>query len=289
MKLIFFGAGYCSKFIIPKVDKKFEIICTHNSKLKSESFDNLRKVKRLTFQQFCKKKSFYFKGVTHIVNSIPPVDGRDLVYDLIKNTDNDIFMNLDWIGYLSATSVYGDHSGNWVDETSKLRPSTSRGKRRKYVENLFLNLHKKFNFPCHIFRLPGIYGPGRSALERLKSGNNVIVKKQNHFFSRIHVEDIAAAVILSMKKKTPGEIFNVSDDYPCSSEEVIGYAANLLRNVSVKHVNYDSPSLSDKVRNFYLENKRVSNSKIKEILGWTPKYENYKLGLNNIFKINFNG
>ena len=92
-----------------------------------------------------------------------------------------------------------------------------------------------------------------------------------------------------MKKKTPGEIFNVSDDYPCSFEEVISYAANLLKNVSVKYVDYDSYDLNDKVRDFYSENKRVSNSKIKEILNWTPKYENYKLGLNNIFKVNFNG
>jgi len=289
MKLIFFGAGYCSKFIIPKVDKKFEIICTHNSKLKSENFDDFRKIQRLTFQQFCEKKSYYFRGVTHIINSIPPVDGGDIVYDLIKTTNNSLFINLNWIGYLSATSVYGDHLGNWVDENSKLKPSTLRGKKRKYVENLFLDLYKKFNYPCHIFRLPGIYGPGRAALERLKNGNNVIVKKKNHFFSRIHVEDIASAVILSMQKITPGETFNVSDNYPCSSEEVIGYAANLLKNVSVKYVNYNSPSLNDKVRDFYIENKRVSNFKIKEILGWTPKYENYRLGLNNIFKVNSNG
>ena len=289
MKLIFFGAGYCSKFIIPKIDEKFEIICTHNSNLKPESFDNSRKIKRLTFQQFCKRKSFYFSGVTHIINSIPPINGRDIVHDLIKTTDNDHFSNLIWIGYLSATSVYGDHYGKWVNETSNLKPSTLRGKRRRYVENLFLNLFKEYNFPCHIFRLPGIYGPGRSVFDRLINGNNFIVKKENHYFSRIHVDDIASAVILSMKKKTPGEIFNVSDDYPCSFEEVISYAANLLKNVSVKYVDYDSYDLNDKVRDFYSENKRVSNSKIKEILNWTPKYENYKLGLNNIFKVNFNG
>lgn len=289
MKLIFFGAGYCSKFIIPKLDRRFEIICTHNSNLKSEGFDANRKIKRLTFHQFCKRKLFYLKDATHIINSIPPIEGKDIVYDLIKTTNNELFKNLIWMGYFSATSVYGDHSGNWVNETSKLKPSTLRGKRRRHVENLFLNLHRKLNFPCHIFRLPGIYGPGRSAFERLRNGNSIIVKKRTHYFSRIHVEDIASAVILSMSKITPGEVFNVSDNFPCSSEEVITYAADLLQNTSVRYVNYDSNDLNERARDFYLENKRVSNHKIKEILGWTPKYENYKLGLDNIYKVNFNG
>ncbi len=287
MKLIFFGAGYCSKYILPSLDKKYEIICTHNLNIKAEKFDSELNIKRLTYSNFLKKKNLYFRGVTHIINSIPPVNNSDLVYNLIGTMSDGLIKKLKWFGYLSSTSVYGDHSGSWVNESAKMKAETNRGRNRINVENLFLKKFQKNKLPIHIFRLPGIYGPGRSSLDKLIKGDRSIIKKKNHYFSRIHVEDIASAIILSMKKITPGQIFNITDDYPCSADKVKEYAAKLLKINDLEYINLSSSSISDKAKDFYKDNKRVSNSKIKKILGWTPKFENYKLGLENIIKRNF--
>jgi len=286
MKLIFFGAGYCSKFILPRIGKEFTIICTHQTNVKTEEFDKSLKIKRLTLSDFIKKKDFFLKDVTHIINSIPPFKNEDLVYNLIDSMGFRYLNKLKWFGYLSSTSVYGDHSGNWVDENTKTKPKTTRGKSREKVENLYLSIFKKIGFPSHIFRLPGIYGPKRSTFEKLLSGNRFIIKKKSHYFSRIHVEDIASAILVSMNRITPGEIFNLTDNYPCSAEEVTKYAADLLKIYDMKFVDVNAPEINERIRDFYSDNKRVSNKKIKKILGWTPKFENYKLGLLGIYKKN---
>ena len=124
MKFIFFGAGYCSRFILPKLDSSSKIICTHNLEIKEQAFDKDLKIKRLTFSEFLKKKDNFFRGTTHILNSIPPLKNNDLIYDLLKNSKNKVFKDLKWFGYFSSTSVYGDHSGHWVDEETKIKPSS---------------------------------------------------------------------------------------------------------------------------------------------------------------------
>ncbi len=223
-------------------------------------------------------------NTTHILNSIPPIKQEDLVYNLLKDVKQSSIQNLKWLGYLSSTSVYGNHFGKWVDEKTKAKPTTKRGKVRKNIEDSFLRLHNKYSFPVHIFRLPGIYGPGRSAIDKLNNGNKNVIIKPKQFFSRIFVEDIASAVILSMKRPTPGEIFNITDNFPCSSQIVTEFAANLLEVHDLEYINLNSTKINDMTRDFYKDNKRVSNKKIKKILGWTPKFENYKLGLEEIFK-----
>ncbi len=284
MKLIFFGAGYSSNYILPRLDCSFEIICTHNTEIKEERFDKNLKINRVTFSDFLKKKNDYLMNTTHILNSIPPIKQEDLVYNLLKDAKQSSIQNLKWFGYLSSTSVYGNHFGKWVDEKTNTKPTTKRGKVRKKIEDFFLKLHKKYNFPVHIFRLPGIYGPGRSALDKLYNGNKNVIIKPKQFFSRIFVEDIASAVILSMNNPTPGEIFNITDNLPCSSQLVTEFAANLLEVGDLKYINLNSTEINDMTKDFYKDNKRVSNKKIKKILGWTPKFENYKLGLEEIFK-----
>ena len=160
-----------------------------------------------------------------------------------------------------------------------------RGKLRKKSEIQHLKLYKFYKIPVHIFRLPGIYGPGRSIFEKLQLDKKIKIIKKNHFFSRIHVEDIASAVTQSMKKITPGEIFNICDDVPSQSDVVVNYAANLMNIKNIQRINFDSSKLNEKTKSFYLDNKKVKNNKIKKILDWTPKFRNYKLGLDNLFNL----
>ena len=145
-------------------------------------------------------------------------------------------------------------------------------------------MFKLKDVPIHIFRLPGIYGPKRSVFERLNSQQPFRIIKKKHFFSRIHVEDLSNAIIKSLNKPTPGEIFNLTDDYPCESHKVIDYACKLLKKNPPPPTSLDDKRIGEMTRSFYSDNKRVSNKKIKKILNWTPKFENYKLGLNNVLE-----
>ena len=284
MKIIFLGAGYCSRFIIPLVDKKTEIICTHQDKIIPQKFDKNLNLKRVTFRQLIKDKESIFDGVNVLLNSIPPKSYGDLV---VKNFSDIIIKKkktIHWFGYFSSTSVYGDHSGNWVDEKTELIPKSRRGILRKKSESQHLEFFKDHKIPIHIFRLPGIYGPGRSAIDKFKEKEVVEILKEGHFFSRIHVEDIATAIIKSLNKITPGQIFNICDDLPTESYKVLRYAAKLLNVKDLKSMNFDNPKINLKIKSFYSDNKRVKNKKIKKILHWTPKFRTYKLGLKNIYK-----
>jgi nucleoside-diphosphate-sugar epimerase len=285
LKFIFFGAGYCSKYIIPLLPKNCEIICTHNHKIKKNSDDKKYNLKRLCFNDFLKKKEILLKDVSFILNSIPPTEHGDIV---INNLKENILKNnekLRWYGYFSSTSVYGNYDGEWVDENSRLLPKTSRGILRRKSEINHIELFRLHSLPIHIFRLPGIYGPGRSVFDKVRNGQLTEIIKKDHFFSRVYVEDIASAIKKSFNNPTPGEIFNLSDDMPCQSREIVRYAASLIKISNIKTISYDDPKLNEKTRSFYFDNKRVRNLKIKKILDWTPKYGNYKLGLKRILEI----
>ncbi len=283
MKIIFFGAGYCSKFITQKLPDNIEIICTHNEKIKKEDYDSKKNITRMTLKEFANNQK-NIKDITHVLNSIPPSLDGDVILNKFSNFFHINVDTLKWVGFFSATNVYGNHNGKWVDENSKLLPSSQRGKQRLKAEKQYLLVEKTKNIPVHIFRLPGIYGPKRSIFERISSGNLLRIVKKNHYFSRIHVEDIADVVIKSFKSPTPGEVFNVTDDFPCESEKVVDFACNLLGTNRPESCNYTDNRLGEMTKSFYSDNKRVSNKKIKKILNWTPKYSNYKLGLLSIFK-----
>ena len=285
LKFIFFGAGYCSKYIIPLLPKSCEIICTHNLKIKENSDDKKYNLKRLCFNDFLKDKETLLKDVSFILNSIPPTELGDVVINNLKENILENKEKLRWFGYFSSTSVYGNYNGDWVDENSNLIPKTSRGILRKKSEVDHLNLFRLNSLPIHIFRLPGIYGPGRSVFDKVRNGQLTEIIKKGHFFSRVYVEDIASAINKSFNNPTPGEIFNLSDDMPCQSREIVRYAASLIKISNIKTISYDDPKLNEKTRSFYFDNKRVRNLKIKKILDWTPKYGNYKLGLKRILEI----
>jgi len=182
---------------------------------------------------------------------------------------------------LSATSVYGDHNGEWVDERSKTKPSTLNGKNRLKAENDWQVFSKENNLPLQIFRLSGIYSKQNNILKRLKTGQAKIIKREKHFFSRVHVEDIANILFTSLKKFKTNEIFNISDDQPASQEEVAVYGALLLKMNKPNSLEIEDLE-EGMLKDFYKESKRVDNKKIKELFNYKFIYPSYKEGLDNI-------
>ncbi len=282
MKIVFIGAGYCSEFITGYVLKNSDIIGIHKKKPFNIKYKNFKEVKRYDFQFFLKNKKEILTNTTHILVSIPPDNSGDIIIDRISKELISL-SSLIWIGYFSSTSVYGNYDGCWVNENSKLMAKNQRGINRIKAEKQYRELFYKYKLPVHIFRLPGIYGPTRSIIERLKAKKVLIVKKSNHFFSRIYVKDLANAVVKSFLNPTPGEIYNISDDYPCSSEEVTRFACNLINVSCPKEVNLDDNEVGEMTRTFYLDNKKVSNEKLKKKLDWRPEYKDYKIGLKDIW------
>lgn len=181
-----------------------------------------------------------------------------------------------WLGYLSTTGVYGDQGGDWVDEQSPLSPATKRGVARVMAEQAWQSIP---GLPLHIFRLAGIYGPGRGPFAKVMAGTAQRIIKPGQVFSRIHVEDIASALELSLRNPAAGAIFNMCDDDPAPPQDVIGHAAELLGLPMPPAVDFATADLSPMARSFYAENKRVRNDHIKRTLGWQPIYPDYRSGL----------
>lgn len=217
-------------------------------------------------------------GVTHLLISTPPDDHGDQVFQL-HGLELAQLRSLKWVGYLSTTGVYGDRGGEWVDENSEIRPTSKRGSRRVEAEQQWLSLNHAQNFPVHIFRLAGIYGPGRSALDSVRAGMARRINKPGHVFGRIHVEDIAQVLEASMAKPNAGAIYNVCDGNPAPSHEVIEYACQLLGRPCPPVVNFEDANLAPITRSFYMDNRRVHNDKIKNELGVQLKYNDYREGL----------
>jgi nucleoside-diphosphate-sugar epimerase len=185
---------------------------------------------------------------------------------------------LEWIGYLSTTGVYGDRAGGWVDETAELRPVNARSRWRVEAEAAWA----ASGLPVEIFRLAGIYGPGRSAFDRLREGRAQRIVKQGQIFSRIHVDDIAAALAASIAAPRPAVVWNLADDEPAPPEDVIAYAAELLGLPVPPAIPFEEAELSPMARSFYAESKRVSNRRLRETLGVALAHPTYREGLRAI-------
>ena len=188
----------------------------------------------------------------------------------------------DWIGYLSTTGVYGDRGGRWVRETSRLAAQSVPGARRVAAERDWLDVGRGMGLTTTVFRLPGIYGPGRSAFDRLHDGTARRVVRPGQVFSRIHVSDLAAALQASIERPRAGGIYNLCDDEPCPPEDVITYAAMLLSVEPPPLIAYDPDAVSAASRRFFTESKRVSNALAKAELGWRPVFATYREGLREI-------
>ena len=217
-------------------------------------------------------------GATHILSSVPP-DGQG---DPVLDHHGDAIAVVDgvvWIGYLSTTGVYGDRGGAFVDETVPVAPITERARRRAEAESRWLALQRDRGRPVHVFRLPGIYGPGRSAIEAVRDGSAKRIRAPGQFFARIHVEDIATVLEASIRRPNPGAIYNVVDDEPAPQAEVVAHAAGLLGVPPPPLQDLDAAGLSPMARSFYAENRRVRNDRIKRELGVTLRYPTYREGL----------
>lgn len=210
---------------------------------------------------------------SHMLMSIAPGDAGDPVLGV--HAAEIAAARPRWVGYLSTTGVYGDHQGGLVDEATPLAPSTRRGEARVAAEAAWQAL----GLPLHIFRLAGIYGPGRGPFEKVRNGTARRIIKPGQVFSRIHVEDIAQVLEASIRKPNPGAVYNVCDDDPAPPQDVIGYAATLLGMPEPPAIAYDEAEMTPMARSFYAESKRVSNARMKEELGVVLRYPDYRTGL----------
>jgi len=277
MKLLIFGMGYTAKALVQALaTQDVAITGTTRSADKTAGLHALGVTPRL------------FPGddlaadldeASHVLITAGPQDGRDPVLAELRDAFIAQAARLDWVGYLSTTGVYGDHQGGWVDETTPLTPSTKRGQARVATEAEWQALHRDHGLPLHIFRLPGIYGPGRGPFTKVRNGTARRIIKSGQVFGRVHVEDIAQALIASMDRANPGAIYNVADDDPAPPQDVIAHAAELLGLPIPPAIPVEDAEMTPMARSFYAESKRVNNRRMKEELGVTLHYPDYRTGL----------
>ena len=267
MHLFCFGLGYVSSAIAKELSPQWKVSGSHTGKRKLTSSEYI-------FNEQVKFDPKALEEVTHILISIPPnAEGDPVFLSFIQDIKQ--LKNLKWIGYFSSTSVYGDHQGAWVDETSKTDALDPLGKNRLIAEEQWLGS----GLPVNIFRLSGIYGPGRSVIETIRAGKAMRIFKENHCFSRIHVRDIVRIICLAMDNPILGEIYNIADDFPSPQHEVVSFGCKLLNVAPPEMVNFAEANLAEGFKHYYASSKKVSNSKVKNIYGLKLIYPSYKEGL----------
>ena len=278
-----FGFGQVAKNFIDKLileNYNITLSSTTRNETKKEIFNGIDyKNFQFNSEKYDKNILSKLREADHILVSIPPKEGEDIV---IKSFSKFLESSkVKWITYLSATSVYGNHKGDWVNENSETKPTSPNGLARLKAENSWLTLKMRKNLPVQIFRLSGIYSNERNILVRLKLGTARLINKKNHFFSRIHVEDIASILFVSLSKFKSGEIYNIADDKPSSSEEIMLHGAKMLNIKNLKKIEVKEIE-SEMLKNFYKDSKRVSNKKMKNYFGYNFKFPTYIEGLDYI-------
>ena len=278
-----FGFGQVAKNFIKKLSVEqynINLSATSRSESSKKTFNGINYNSYLfNSEKFDQNLVVKLKEADHILVSIPPENQEDLV---IKNFSKFIESSkVKWITYLSATSIYGDHKGEWVNENSKTNPISNNGIARLKAENAWFSLEKNKKIPIQIFRLSGIYSNEKNILIRLKSGGVKLINKKNHFFSRIHVDDISNILFKSLSKFKSGEIYNLSDDKPSTSEDVTLFGAKMLNIENIEKIEVDQIK-SEMLKNFYNESKKVSNKKMKSYFDYNLKFPSYIEGLNHI-------
>jgi len=283
LNIFCFGFGQVAKNFINKINlKKYNI----NLSTTSRSETSKKTFNGIEYQNYLLKDKNYdyaliskLKESDHILISIPPIEEIDIVTKQFSKYIKE--SKAKWITYLSATSVYGNHDGCWVDENSKTKPTTKNGISRLKAENEWISLKRKYNLPIQVLRLSGIYSNKENILARLRSGTAKLVNKKNHYFSRIHVDDIGNILFESLTKFRSGEIYNLSDDKPTSSQEITLYGAKLLNIENIEVIEVEDIE-SKMVKNFYKDSKKINNKKMKEFFNYRLKFPTYVEGLNYI-------
>jgi len=277
-KFLILGSGFSGSFFAKTIR---QLGCTALTSSRSENKDPNSFVFNSEDNIIPDKK--IFDGVTHILSCIPPdKNGNDPVLGSLKNKLKSL--SLQWVGYLSTTGVYGNTKGDWVYETDEPNPFQSRSHKRLNCEKEWI----ESGFPVQIFRLPGIYGPGRSSFEAIRNKKIRVISKKNQVFSRIHVADISNAIIYLLQNKNSikfHKVINIADDEPCSQIEVIQYCYDLLGLAMPNPILFEDAKeeLSPIAQSFWMDNRRVSNKLLCETLGYKLIYKNYKIGLKNCY------
>ena len=220
-------------------------------------------------------------SATHIVSSAPPSPSGDPILAHLAPTLA-ASPTLTWLAYLSTIGVYGDHAGAWIDETTPATPRSPRSQRRASAESAWLTLGRSVNKTALIFRIAGIYGPGRSAIDTVLNGTARRLIKPGQVFNRIHRDDIASMLAAAIARTPSHTIYNVCDDEPAPPQDVIAYAASLLGRPIPPDIPYDPATLTEMAASFYSENKRCSNARAKSDLAWQPAFPTYREGLTAI-------
>lgn len=282
--LFCFGLGYSALNLADRLlEAGWRVSGTVRSEAKRQSLQDRGITAYIFDQDLPLDIAWDFDSVTHILHSIPPSqDEAGIVDPVYKYHYHDIenIKDLKWFGYLSTTGVYGNHEGAVVTENSALKATKIRSLLRIQAEKLWLDS----KLPVHIFRLSGIYGPRRNAILDLKQGRAHRIHKEGQVFSRIHVSDIANILQASIAKPNPYHIYNGADDLPAPQPEVVEYAAKLLGITPPELINLEDAELSEMARDFWQDNRRVSNQLVKEELGVKFQYPTYKEGLEALLK-----
>nr|MEC9418241.1 SDR family oxidoreductase [Pseudomonadota bacterium] len=278
MRLFIFGTGFSSKAFVEEVRDQFDWIGGT-----TRSSDKMEALRTLGVEPFLFDGNSQGDGVaealkqaTHILVSIAPNEAGDPVLNQYANEIAGAKPR--WIGYLSTVGVYGNHDGAWVDEETPLNPVSKRSVQRVAAEEAWLAFAEQNDLPVQIFRLSGIYGPGRNAFENFRKGTARRLVKPGQVFNRIHVADIAGALKAAMAKPST-RVFNVTDDEPAPPQDVVAFAADLLGVEAPPEIPFETADLTPMARSFYGENKRVSNQRVKDELGFTFRYPDYRVAL----------
>lgn len=276
--ILFFGYGFSGAALVRRLDRsEWKISASFRSHASAEAL-RAQGIGLLDFNQSTELPV----DVTHIVSSVPPEADGDPVLQRFGVSLADQARHITWAAYLSTTGVYGDHGGAWIDEATPLTPNTERGWRRLRAEQAWLDLHARHGLPLHIFRLAGIYGPGRNQLETVLDGSAKRIIKEGQVFSRIHVDDIAAALAAAIARPEPGRVVNLADDLPAPPDEVIVFAAELLGMPAPPAVALEEAGLSPMARSFWEDSKRVGNRRLREKLGVALRWPDYRAGLRGV-------
>ena len=276
--MFIFGAGYTAGYLSKTLTEQGWIV--YGTTRRQERFDEIAKSGAHPLLIDDPAMSERLSACSHVLISAGPSENGDPTLNAYQS----VFVEnrFECVGYLSTTGVYGGTEGEWVDEDTPLHPTTTRGQQRKLAEEAWSDVP---NLPLHIFRLAGIYGPGRGPFSKVKSGKAQRIIKKDQVFSRIHVEDIVQVLSASIAAGTNGGIYNVCDNYPAPPQDVIGYAAELLGLPIPPAIAFEDANLSPMGRSFYAENKRVANERIKSELRIVLKYPDYKTGLDALVRL----
>jgi nucleoside-diphosphate-sugar epimerase len=277
-KLLCLGMGYVASALSDRLlTKGWDVVATCTSLAKQ----NVLEAKGIPTALFSPEHALpgsLLEGVTHVVSSIPPSESGDLAAEWLAQNAAQAG-GVTWAAYLSTTGVYGDRDGAWVDEGVDLHPTSPRSMRRVVAEQQWQSLRDQCALPMHIFRLAGIYGPGRNPLERIRAGKAHRIIKPGLNLSRIHRDDIVGILCASIKKPNPGAIYNVADDEPAPPQDVVTFGCSLLGVDPPPEEAFEAAEMSPMGRSFYLDNKKVRNDRIKRDLGYAMIYPTYREGL----------